>query len=260
MINKYQTGGAAPQDQQAQIQQAIMQISQATGEQPETIIAALKNGKENFKKVLEALQQGNVQAAKQMIQQLAGTPMARLGIKLNYIRSLKGACPEGQEVKYFKEGGRMKCKCVDKAAGGEKVSGKKEIESFKKKKACGGLKAKFEDGGKPQKPKKVEQPKKPLKIQKPIVNKDDTVHVNGKPYSITYSDGTKRNPKSPYPKYSNQQYINDRGTKDDKEAQRRVKKVDRVTKQEEMKCGGKAKKHFYGGSLNRIPFIKLGLV
>jgi hypothetical protein len=92
-----------------------------------------------------------------MIQQLAGTPMARLGIKLNYIRSLKGACPEGQEVKYFKEGGRMKCKCVDKAAGGEKVSGKKEIESFKKKKACGGSKMKFQPGGKaPKQDKKKE--------------------------------------------------------------------------------------------------------
>ncbi len=261
MINKYLAGGAAPQDQQAQVQQAIAQISQATGEQPETVIAALQNGKQNFKKVLQALQQGDVQTAKQLIQQLAGKPMARLGAKLNYIRSLKGACPEGQEVKYFEKGGQVKCKCVDKAAGGEKVKdGKKEIADFKKKKACSGLKAKFEDGGKPQKPKKVEQPKKPLKIQKPIVSKDDTVHVNGKPYSITYSDGTKRNPKSPYPKYSNQQYINDRGTKDDKEAQRRVKKVDRVTKQEEMKCGGKAKKHKFGGSLNGIPFFNPALL
>jgi hypothetical protein len=73
---------------------------------------------------------------------------ARLGAKLNYIRSLKGACPEGQEVKYFKEGGQMKCKCVDKAAGGEKVkAGKEVIADFKKKKAGKGTKAKKKQEG-----------------------------------------------------------------------------------------------------------------
>ena len=249
MINKYQTGGAAPQDQQAQIQQAIMQISQATGEQPETIVAALKNGKENFKKVLEALQQGNVQAAKQMIQQLAGTPMARLGTKLNYIRSLKGACPEGQEVKYFKEGGRMKCKCVDKAAGGEKVNGKKEIESFKKKKACGGLKAKFEEG---------------KKIKKPV-NPSDTVHVAGKPYSLTNMNGTRVDNR--FPAYSGAVEKKDRAKAKagDKDAKKRQTKAEEVTapkngaKMPKDCKGGKAKKHKFGGSLNGIPFISMGV-
>jgi hypothetical protein len=150
MINKYAIGGTAPSgDKKAAIQKAIMSISKVTGEQPETIIAALQNGGESFQQVIQAIEQGDVQSAKQLIKKLAGTPMARYGAKLNYIRSLKGECPEGQEVKYFKQGGQMKCKCVDKAAGGEKVKdGKKEIADFKKKKACGGLKAKFQPGGK----------------------------------------------------------------------------------------------------------------
>jgi hypothetical protein len=82
---------------------------------------------------------------------------ARLGAKLNYIRTIKGECPEGQQLVYFKEGGRVCKKCVEAAGGAKVKDGKKEIADFKKacggkaKKACGGRK--FEDGGKSQKPK-----------------------------------------------------------------------------------------------------------
>ena len=230
MINKYLAGGAAPQDQQAQVQQAIAQISQATGEQPETVIAALQNGKQNFKKVLQALQQGDVQTAKQLIQQLAGKPMARLGAKLNYIRSLKGACPEGQEVKYFEKGGQVKCKCVDKAAGGEKVKdGKKEIADFKKKKACGGSKMKFQPGGKaPKQDKKKEQ----------WTKEDDKKLLK---YRLK---GTK----------------NPAEKRDSTEVQTKWNKLPEKEKAKyevKEKCGGKVKKHQFGGSLNGIPFINL---
>lgn len=257
MINKYQTGGAAPQDQQAQIQQAIMQISQATGEQPETIVAALKNGKENFKKVIEALQQGNIQAAKQMIQQLAGTPMARLGIKLNYIRSLKGACPEGQEVKYFKEGGRMKCKCVDKAAGGEKVSGKKEIESFKKKKACGGLKAKFQPGGKAR--TKAQQREIDKQSEEDAINgtyglnKKEINKLNNPKQKTETRGGLKRTITYREPVEKNDTTF----TRNNKVSSNNFGDRNKFKKDEkEFK---KATKHFYGGSLNRIPFINMGV-
>jgi hypothetical protein len=50
-------------------------------------------------------------------------------------------------VEYYKCGGQTKKRFV-KAAGGEKVKdGKKEIADFKKKKACGGSKMKFQNGG-----------------------------------------------------------------------------------------------------------------
>jgi len=106
---------------------------------------------------LQGNEQALEQAMGQFLQEMQGAQKARLGAKLNYLRSIKGGCPEGQEVKYFKEGGRVCKKCVEKGAAGEKVNGKKEIEDFKKayggkaKKACGGRK--FEDGGKSQKPK-----------------------------------------------------------------------------------------------------------
>jgi hypothetical protein len=231
MINKYQAGGAAPQSS------ILQEIAKLPQEQQKKIMTAF--GKWAQAKGLNIQQlQGNEQALEQamgqFLQEMQQAPKARFGAKLNYIRTLKGNAPEGMVVEYYKCGGQTKKRFV-KAAGGEKVKdGKKEIAEFKKKKACDGIKAKFESGGKPQ---------------KPIINKDDTLHVNGKPFSITYSDGTKKNPKSPYPKYSNTQYLKDRGTKSDKEAQRRVKKVDRVTKDEEMKCGGKTKKHFFGGVL-----------
>jgi hypothetical protein len=37
--------------------------------------------------------------------------VAALGAKLNYLRKLKGACPEGEELQYYKEGGMIKAKC-----------------------------------------------------------------------------------------------------------------------------------------------------
>lgn len=54
---------------------------------------------------------------------------AKLGAKLNYIRSLRGTCPEGYEVEKFMSGGCVKCR--KKAAEGTKV-----VDIFKDK--CGG--------------------------------------------------------------------------------------------------------------------------
>jgi len=155
MVYKYQTGGTA-QPQQAnpeldkifsmidaqpeQAMQAIMQQGNVTAEQAAQVVAlGMKQGK---------ISQASAQKAIQILQ--AMRPKNRLGAKLNYIKLLKNDCPEGFEVKYFKEGGRVCKKCIERAAGGEKVKdGKKEIAEFKK--ACKGRK--FEDGGKSQKPK-----------------------------------------------------------------------------------------------------------
>jgi len=97
---------------------------------------------------LQGNEQALEQAMGQFLQEMQQAPKARLGAKLNYIRTLKGNAPEGMVVEYYKCGGQTKKRFV-KAAGGEKVKdGKKEISDFKKKKACGGLKAKFQPGGK----------------------------------------------------------------------------------------------------------------
>lgn len=144
MINKYQMGGPAqgsilqeiaklPQDQQKKIMTAFGKWAQAKGINVQQ---------------LQGNEQALEQAMGQFLQEMQATPKARLGAKLNYIRNLKGNAPEGMVVEYYKCGGQTKKRFV-KAAGGEKVKdGKKEIAEFKKKKACGGLKAKFQPGGK----------------------------------------------------------------------------------------------------------------
>lgn len=69
-----------------------------------------------------------------------GTQSAKSGAKLNYIKSLRGKCPEGFELGYFKEGGKVCAKCIAKQEKqgaiqfrpmqGEK--GTKMVQDFKK--------------------------------------------------------------------------------------------------------------------------------
>ena len=153
------------------------------------------------------------------------------GAKLNYFKSLKNQCAEDEEVVYYKKGGSVGCGCKKKEQGGEVPTAKE-----------GSAIAKFKAARKMQKAGKMP----PVKVEK-----NDTVHVNGIPYSITYSDGTKKNLKSPYPKYSHSQYVKDRSDKSNKDAQRRVNKIDKVTRDEEMKCGGKVKKNEEGSKINK---------
>jgi len=85
---------------------------------------------------MQAAEQGDQQAAQlaEMIMQIAnqmqggapeqqgGAQVARNGAKLNYIKRLKGECPEGYEMTYFKAGGKVCKKCqkkVEKACGGK---------------------------------------------------------------------------------------------------------------------------------------------
>lgn len=70
------------------------------------------------------------------------------GAKLNYIKGLKGQCPQGYEMKYYKDGGRVcaKCEAIKQQAP------MNLIDAFKcgrrmKKKACGGSVRKDKEGG-----------------------------------------------------------------------------------------------------------------
>ena len=68
----------------------------------------------------------------------------RFGGMLNYVGKLRGVCPEGYEMQYFKQGGQICKKCVQKARmeyGGK--APQNPVDAFKcgrkmKKKACGG--------------------------------------------------------------------------------------------------------------------------
>ena len=95
---------------------------------------------------MQAAQQGDQQAGQlaevimQVMNQMqggapeqGGAPVvARNGAKLNYIKKLKGECPEGYEMAYFKAGGKVCKRCQKKI--------EKNCGGGKSKKACGGLK------------------------------------------------------------------------------------------------------------------------
>ena len=125
----YQTGGAVqgsilqeiaklPQDQQKQIMTAFGKWAQSKGLNLQQL--------QGNEQVLE-------QALTQFLQEMQGAQKARLGAKLNYIRSLKGNAPEGMDIEYYKCGGQVKKKFVKKNACGSK--GMAAVKAFKDK--CG---------------------------------------------------------------------------------------------------------------------------
>lgn len=67
--------------------------------------------------IIQMASQGDQQAqqvVQQVVQQAQQTPSAKLGAKLKYLSKLKGICPEGQEMVYFKAGGRICKACMGK--------------------------------------------------------------------------------------------------------------------------------------------------
>lgn len=129
------------QQQLVQLVQAAMQGDQKAQQQIQQIMQAAQQGDQQatqiaqmIQAIAQQMQQGQVQAAK-------------FGAKLNYIRSLKGKCPVGYEMTYFKSGGTIKKTCK-KCKQGDTVTAQSNddvIATFKakcgkkmKKKACGG--------------------------------------------------------------------------------------------------------------------------
>ena len=67
--------------------------------------------------IIQMASQGDQQAqqvVQQVVRQAQQTPSAKLGAKLKYLSKLKGICPEGQEMVYFKAGGRICKACCGK--------------------------------------------------------------------------------------------------------------------------------------------------
>lgn len=90
----------------------------------------------------EGLQQEYAQFMEMMKQQQVAAK--KFGGMLNYIGKLRGVCPEGYEMQFFKQGGQICKKCVQRAKmedGGK--TPQNPVDAFKcgrkmKKKACGG--------------------------------------------------------------------------------------------------------------------------
>ena len=156
---KFQKGGQLNMNEQ-QLQQAFLQyLMQKTGaqneQQLEQVVQQLgEDGlKQAYAQFMQEMQQQQVQAAK-------------FGAKLNYIKKLNGQCPEGMEMHYYKQGGRLCRKCMQVKQNEEETEyPSNPIDAFKcgrkmKKKKCeiGGTvdmdkcgakmkKKKCEDGG-----------------------------------------------------------------------------------------------------------------
>lgn len=124
----YQQGGAMAN--QEELQKAFMayliQDAAAQGVQLQS--------EQDLEQYAQQLGEDGIKAKYQeFMQKMQGGVMARLGAKLEYYKKLKGVCPEGEELVYFKQGGRI-CKACQKAQKGAMVKGN-EVDKFKKGRA-----------------------------------------------------------------------------------------------------------------------------
>ncbi len=122
---KFQQGGTM--NNQQELQKAfvayLIQDAQSQGVQIQS--------EQDLQAYAEQLGEDGIKAKYQeFMQKMQGGVMARLGAKLEYYKKLKGVCPEGEELVYFKQGGRI-CKACQKAQKGTKVKGN-EVDKFKK--------------------------------------------------------------------------------------------------------------------------------
>lgn len=131
MINFYQDGGQVQDDPQQKII-ALVQAAQQGDQQAQQAIQQIQ----------QAAQQGDQQAAQimQLIQQITQqmqqqVQAARHGAKLNYLASLRGYCPQGSHLEFFKIGGQICKKCMQNKVQEDKCGGKAK----KQKMACGGV-------------------------------------------------------------------------------------------------------------------------
>ena len=131
MINFYQDGGQVQDDPQQKII-ALIQAAQQGDQQAQQTIQQIQ----------QAAQQGDQQAAQimQLIQQITQQMQqqiqaARHGAKLNYLASLRGYCPQGSHLEFFKVGGQICKKCMQNKVQEDKCGGKAK----KQKMACGGV-------------------------------------------------------------------------------------------------------------------------
>jgi len=130
-VAKHQQGGTMQNEQELQkafmaflIEDAAAQGMQIQSEQ-DLQAYAQQLGEEGLKAKYQ-----------EFMQKMQGGVKAALGAKLNYIHKLKGNCPEGEELVYMKQGGRMCPVCqkkAEKAENGKKLKKKNAVSDFKEK-------------------------------------------------------------------------------------------------------------------------------
>lgn len=131
---KFQQGGKLDEKQKAFVAYLI-EISGAKSESElnDYIQGLGEDGlQEQYKQFEQLMTQGTEQV-----------PAAAKGAKLNYIKSLRGQCPDGFEMSYFKKGGIVCSKCIKKAQAQQATpkaeNGTKVVNEFKAEmEKCGG--------------------------------------------------------------------------------------------------------------------------
>ncbi len=118
----------------AKDQKTLESIMQAIGQE------GLKVLYQQYTQIKQSKDQNEQQQGLQLMKQTLGkliqqgqAAYAKFGAKLNYIKSLRGKCPEGYEIEEFKAGGCVKCKKKAMA----KENADKVVKRFKSEK-CGG--------------------------------------------------------------------------------------------------------------------------
>lgn len=123
-------GYAASQGKQIQIEEAAAQVASLAQTQPESL-QELASNKELVNAGVQAVGQETVQklsqpgVMKQLLSQVSKMPKAMNGTKLNYIKELKGICPDGYEMQYFAAGGHLCQRCMKNKKIEEAKCGKK---------------------------------------------------------------------------------------------------------------------------------------
>ena len=109
-----------------QMQQAFLQyLMQETGAKTE----------QELQQVIQRLgEDGLKKAYAQFVQTIQQTQVAKYGAKLKYIKHLRGICPEGTEMKYYKVGGKLCKKCIKKLEEKDPIKQFKCGKKFKPKK------------------------------------------------------------------------------------------------------------------------------
>lgn len=131
---KFQRGGKLDEKQKAFVAYLI-EISGAKSE------SELNDYIQNLGE--DGLQEQYKQFEQLMTQGTEQVSAAAKGAKLNYIKSLRGQCPDGFEMNYFKKGGVICSKCIKKAQAQQATpkaeKGTKVVNDFKAEmEKCGG--------------------------------------------------------------------------------------------------------------------------
>ena len=193
-----------------ELQLAVIGYIMATKKQPksEQEVQAIAQEVAGMKQSNPKQYQQLVQMGQQAQQQQAGAKVAALGSKLNYIKKIKGLCPEGEELVYMKQGGRVCPVCqkkAEKAESGKKIKEMNEVQKFKAQKAQKGSKG---------------------------IEKNDTIHHNKQVYDLTGKH-------KQFKKLTNKDY---RNLPTEKQASVDNKDMMRAKDAEKKACGGKTKK------------------